>query len=294
MKKLKSFINYILDLFKSKNNKQINTMAKKSKKQETVSDEEKKQHLIDLLSPDELALPNKTGVILNENEEPFILSSNEDFDTHYLNIGGEMAMRFPSKMLPYLITALTDLYEKNKQKHFKTDAKARKEHEDQMAEEIKNIKYYDLENLDQSEEVKTRNERKQNLAKILKKFTSGEINEMPEEDKAEIMQQLEIAAEIARDATEQLDSGKLDKQQQEDLKKETNEQLQKHMKEVESVLLGRRAENSKDIDFEHIKKTFDKYGQAAAKEEIMRVAPDKRDQILNQMIAYMEEKKKIN
>jgi hypothetical protein len=128
------------------------------------------------------------------------------------------------------------------------------------------------------------------MKKIGEKLMKGDLSDLSDEDKAEIAQQLEVAASIAQDTMDKLENGGLSKEEMLELKKETNKQLQEHMKEVESVLLGKRADKEEDIDFEHIKKTFERHGQAAAKEEIMRCPPEKRDEILAKMLDYMKSK----
>lgn len=288
MKIINNIIEFFKSLFKSKNNKQINTMAKK-KTTATPTEEEIKQQMINMLCSEEMKMPHKTGSIVNDTEQPLILCSDEEFENHRLNLG-EVSMGFPTKMLPYMIAALTELYNRNKEAKFKGDKKAIKKHDDAIAKEIAKIDYFDLSAMDQSEEVKENREKKERMMKVAKKLMSGDLSELTEEDKAEVMQQLSTAASIAQDASEQLDSGRLTPEQMKELKKETNEALKKHMEEVESVLLGKRADKESDIDFEHIKRTFEKHGQAAAKEEIMRCPADKRDAILAQMLDYMKSK----
>lgn len=291
MKKLNNIIDFIKNLFKSNNDKQSKTMAKKKvKTEDEKTPEEIKQALINMLCPDEMKMDFKTGSVVNETEQPIILSSDETFEVHRLNLG-EISLGFPTKMIPYMIEALQEVYKKNKELKFKGDKKAEKEHDDKIAKEIAKIDYYDLSGEQQSPEVQALHEKMARMKKIGEKLMKGGLEDLSEEDRAEIQQQLEVAASIAQDATDQLESGNLTPEQQKQLKKETNEQLQAHMKEVESVLLGRRADKDEDIDFEHIKKTFEKHGQAAAKEEIMRVPAEKREEILSKMLAYMNSKK---
>ena len=104
------------------------------------------------------------------------------------------------------------------------------------------------------------------------------------------------AKEIAEETTEKLKSDTLTKEQKKELAKESTEQLQKHMSEVENILLGRVAANTEDIDLAHIKKILEKYpndtktGQMAAKEELMRLPAEKRDAILQQLMAEQAKK----
>lgn len=290
MKIINKIIDFIKGLFKSNNDKQIKTMAKKKvNKEDQKTPEEIKQALINMLSPDEMKLPYKHASVVNHLEQPLILSSTEEFDKHYLNMG-EMSIGFPTKMIPYIVNSLQEIYNKNKELKFKGDKTAEKEHDDLVADEISSIDYYDISSEQQSPEIKKAHESKARMKKIGEKLMKGDLSDLSDEDKAEIAQQLEVAASIASDTIDKLENGGLSREEMLELKKETNKQLQEHMKEVESVLLGKRAETEEDIDFEHIKKTFEKHGQAAAKEEIMRVDPTKRDEILAKMLDYMKSK----
>jgi len=272
---------------KNQNNKLIN-MSKKFKK--TITEEVQKQELINGLHKEELEMVYKSASLVNEIEQPIILCSDAEFKVHAINFG-EVVMGVPTKMIPYMIQSLTELYKMNLEKHFKGDSKAIQEHEDLIQTELQIVEYFNLEGLDQDDEVKKRNSRVDKLKKILQKVQSGGLEQLSDSDRAEIMQQLGTAAEIAHDASEKLDKGNLTPEQQKELKKETNEALRKHMDEVEGVLLGKVKDNAEDIDLKHIKETFQKYGQQAAKEEIMRVPAEKRDEILRQMVEMFQQGK---
>lgn len=273
---------------------------KEDKKSKKPDEKEVLAALIAMMSRTQKKMPYKSACILNGNEQPIILTSNDKFDVHQINLG-KQSMSVPTKMIPYLVDALATLYTKNGIDHFGDD-KAFTEFNDKVIDD-NDITYFDLKDCekgcgnpdceacsgeeDPAEEIMDQiDEQMENLG-----AKKSEIHKLPPEEAAELFKELADAKEVAEETLEKLESGMLSPEQMEELKKESLQKMKAHFDEVEGILEGKKAKSEEDIDFAHIKKTFEKYGPQAANEELLRIPAEKRDEILSQMIDMFNSKK---
>lgn len=284
-------------------------MNKKNKR----SEEQKQQiasSLRDLLSSDEKTMTHISATIINGNEQPIILSSNEDLTQHIINLGDGTSMLVPTKMIPYLSIALKILMTKHISEHFEGDKTKMKEFDKKTIEEISDMDFFDLkgcgnhncEDCDSgkcssgsiskssimSMEMPEMKECFEKLDEIQTEETIQAIKDMKPEDADEVVNNLMECKDIAEDVMKEIKEGNLTQSEQKELREEANKKIMDHLKEVENKLSGTVADKNKVIDYPYIKNMMEKYGPEAAQEELMRLPVDKRDELLKQVLDGMK------
>lgn len=266
--------------------------------------------LRELMSPDEKAMPYSSATIINGNEQPILLSSNNDLTKHIINLGDGTSMVVPTKMIPYLSIALKILMTKHLDEHFQSDKVKMKEFDEKMIEEIKDMEFFDLKGCGDLEcencnsgscsggslsatsimgmEMPEMQESFEMLDKIQTDDTIEAIRSMEPEDAEEVVNNLMECKDIAEDTLKELKEGNLSQEDQKKLREDANEKMMQHLREVESKLTGTVADKNRIIDYAYIKNIMEKHGPQAANEELMRLPEDKRDELLQQVLAGMK------
>lgn len=298
-------------------NKDKQNMAKANKRKRTAEElaelEKTKEAILRLMDKKELDMEYKSACIVNSNEQPVILSSDKEFKNHSLNLGNGISLGFPTKMIPYLMKSLGMLFIKNSISHYGDKDKAKDEFMKLAADLEDKVDYFDLNDETpqpcgdplcpacsgsdsncNSGEVKdnlVEREVHEKLADLYSKNMNKVVDMEPEEH-LEMMDKLDTMREVVEEAQETLEKNPtLSREQQEELREATNEKLKEHLKEIEFKLTGKVENRNKEVTLQTVIDAFNKYGEMAAKEELMRVPEEKRDEFLAQMIPIFAGKK---
>lgn len=283
--------------------------------------------LVKSMDDDELACKYKSAVVVNDREQPMMLSSSDDFERHYLNLAGGDTLGFPTKMIPYMIQALKRMYEKNGLDHFNGDKAALDAYTAESIEDCtfnyidlndidieeaqaeicgcgdpncgSNIKSSSNENDEMVEELNNKLEGfDSDVAKKLREITGDLIgkdaiaNDLDRHSKIKLLDAMMDAKEIAREASEKIDKQHLTKEEMEQLNIETEAKILEKMEAVEAILLGKKTTTKEEVTLERIEKIMTKFGPDAAKEELMRLPVEKRDEVLKQILENIKNKGK--
>jgi len=256
-------------------------VAKKITKRTAEMDEDLRLYLLSMIPKKEYITDNQnSGTILNQVEQPIILSSDFDKDMHQFSVERGQGMDAPGKAIIYLINALTQMFMENAKKHFKGDMTKVTDYMNSIQGPIELFDLNDMSLVDPA--------RLQELYDLhdAAKARSGKIKH---EDLEECIKDLSNIGNLIETAERELNSGKLSKEQQQKLKKDTVAKLEDSMKELEGKLLGKsKQEMEPEIDFDYMKKILDKHGPEAVAEELRRLPPEKRDELLAKLITLKE------
>jgi len=278
------------------NNKEMAKKKKKTKAEQEILDQVA-QDLINSLDKKEIDNKFKTATVIDEItghkrvEQPIILCSDETFENHTLNLCNGLSLGFPTKALPYLIKSLTELYNKNGLDYFNGDQKALDAHTLSIYDNNK-LEVIDL-NVLTPDPVNSRSgscpagaiTENDSIGEALGKVYMNNMDVLKNMTTSELLDlkgDMEKMRDIIEEAEEKRDM--LGATSQQDHKKEVEKKIMENIKELESKLVGKKEDKSEDITFEKIKDIYLKYGDKAAKEELMRVPAEKRDEILAKML----------
>ncbi len=288
-------------------------MSKKKKR----SEEEKQamaNSLRELLSPDEKNMEHISATIINGNEQPIILSSNEDLTEHIINLGDGTSMKVPTKMVPYLSIALKILMTKHISEHFEGDKVKMQDFDKKVISEISDMDFFDLKGCGKAEceecnssgscssgeitpgeimgtGIPEMKDAFKKLDDIANDDTAKALRDMEPEDAKEVIDNLIECKDIAEEVMKSLDDKNISQAEQKKLREEANEKIMQHLKEVENKLSGTVADKNRVIDYQYIKNIMVKYGPQAAQEELMRLPEEKRDELLQQVLEDMKKGK---
>lgn len=256
--------------------------------------------------------------VLNENEQPIILSSSEDGETFHLTVDGKNTLEMPSKMIPYLTFALTKMYLKSLGSVYKGDKSKIKNHLESIKEEIKDIEFFNLKkenSLDEectcgsatcpdsqpetepTEPVESElDEIEEALNRVQIKSTEKMVNnDLGVEEAEELLKDLNSLMKKTKASTEEISEEYMDKVKSgevqgfdvnalESIKEKHDKELLQSIKDIEEKLNGKPKKEESKIGLDKIKEVFMKYGPQAAKEELAKVPQEDRAAIMHQII----------
>lgn len=256
--------------------------------------------------------------VVNENEQPIVLSTSKNGETFHLAIDGENSLKMPSKMVPYLTFALTKMYAKSLDSVYKGDKSKVKNHLESIKEEIKDIEFFDLKkenSLDEkctcgsatcpdnqpetepTEPVENElDEIEEALNRVQIKSTEKMVNNNLGIEEAEaLLKDLNSLMKKTKTATEEISKEYMDKVKSgevqgfdvdtiESIKEKHDKELLQSIKDIEEKLNGKTKKEESKIGLDKIREVFMKYGPQAAREELSKVPQEDRATIMHQII----------
>lgn len=256
-------------------------MAKRIKKRTKDMDEQLRLYLLSMIPKKKYITDNQnSGSILNQIEQPIILSSDFDKDEHQFSVERGTGMGAPGKAIIYLINALTQMFMENAKKYFKGDMTKVTDYMNSIQGPIEIFDLNDMSSVDP--------EMLQELYDLHDKAAAHSCK-VNHEDLENVVKNLSEISTLIDNAEKQLKSGKLSKEQQKELKDKTIEKMQSSLNELEGKLLGKaKKEDAPEIDFEYMEKILKKHGPEAVAEELRRLPPEKRDELLAKLVTLKE------
>lgn len=262
--------------------------------------------------------------VVNKEEQPIILSSSEDGGTFHLTLDGENALEMPSKMVPYLIFALTKMYSKSLDSVYKGDKSKIKDHLESVKEEIKDIEFFDLKkenSLDEkctcgsptcpdsqpetepTEPVENElDEIEEALNRVQSKSMEKMVNnDLGIEEAEDLLKDLNSLMKKTKTSTEEISEEYINKVKSgevqgfdvnvlETIKEKHDKELLQSIKDIEEKLNGKPKKEESRIGLDKIREVFMKYGPQAAKEELSKVPQEDRAAIMHQIIDEITKK----
>jgi hypothetical protein len=265
-----------------KENKKKLTKADKKKLKEELP-----KYLVSCIpQPDLIKDGLSTGSILNEVTNPMTLSSAEDLSKHAICFDDGHALIVKTEFIPYMIEAFKEMFYQNVLKHFKGDKKLT---DDYVKEAFKNqtIEYFDLNdtkiiNDTVKETLATKRSIDDKAEQLIREtLIEGKKIGITDDEKKAILEKLDSARDMYR---EQLN------EKSREVKDAAEQKILDDLKAVEAILSGKLEECETKIDIEYMKNILEKHGPQAVNEELMRLDPDKRDELLLQLADLKEYK----
>ena len=111
-----------------------------------------------------------------------------------------------------------------------------------------------------------------------------------EESKAKAIQAVKLLGKASDIAAKASESGLLDNYEMEEMRMEYEKVMIDSIQRTEALLKAKPKKIETIIDFEKLRETFVKFGPQAAKETLMRIPADKRDQVTAELMSFLAKK----
>lgn len=269
-------------------------MADKEENKKNLSKADKKKlkeklpkYLVSCIPDPELITKGlSTGAILDEVTNPMVLSSSEDMSKHAICFDDGHALVVKTEFIPYMIESFKQMFYQNALKHFKGDIKLT---DDYVAKAFDNqkIDYFDLNdtkiiNDTVKETLATKRSIDSKADQLLREtLIEGKKIGITDEEKKALLDKLDSAKEEYR---KQLN------EKSKEVRDVAEQKILDDLKAVEAILSGKLEECETKIDIDYMKNILEKHGPQAVNEELMRLDPDKRDELLMQLANLKEYK----